>query len=315
MNTFLADKNVSYELDMSLKNKDFAHAYLFLGEVGIGKFTQAKNFARSILCSDVTNSQSFCNLGTDFTHPDLIIVREEGTIKKEIIEDLIEKSKIRPYESNFKIIIIDNFENTTIEGQNALLKTLEEPEDFLKIFLVSSNKSKILPTILSRCRILKYKSISTDRIERFLIDKNVSEKNAKLFSRLSHGNVNLSLRYIEDSNLLEKRNVLVEVIDSITRTGGYSVFSNLEYFRENKEDIDKILNFMLIWFRDLAFIRLNRDKDIINIDKINILKLCDFSLEKIMKLYNKIIKAKKHLEKNINYDLVVQDLLIEIGGI
>ncbi len=315
MNNFLADKNISFELDMALKNNDISHAYLFLGEVGIGKFTQAKNFARSILCSDITNPQSFCNLGSGFNHPDLLIVREEGTIKKEVIEDLIEKSKICPYEGSFKIIIIDNFENTTIEGQNALLKTLEEPEDFLKIFLVSSNKSKILPTILSRCRILKYKSISTDRIEEFLINKNVSEKNAKLFSRLSHGNVKLSLRYSTDSNLLEKRNKLVDVIDSITRNGGYSAFSNLEYFRENKDEIDSILNFLLIWFRDLAFVKLNRENDIINIDKLNILKLCDFSLEKIIKSYDTIIKAKELLEKNVNFDLVIQDLLIEIGGI
>ena len=103
---FLEDKNVSSQLDLALKNKDFSHAYLFVGPKGIGKYAQAKNFARAILCGDNKNDKSFCNLLYDYFHPDLIEVSSKETIKKEQIEELIEKAGTKPFESNKKIMII-----------------------------------------------------------------------------------------------------------------------------------------------------------------------------------------------------------------
>lgn len=311
---FLEDKNVSSQLDLALKNKDFSHAYLFVGPKGIGKYAQAKNFARAILCGGNKNDKSFCNLLYDYFHPDLIEVSSKESIKKEQIEELIEKAGTKPFESNKKIILIDGFDNVTIEGQNALLKTLEEPEDYLIIILVSSNIKNILPTIRSRARILKFQNISVERIYDYLLKTGLSEKNARLFSNLSCGSISLAKRYKEDVELLKKRDELIGILDNLIRTGSYYIFSYLDFFKENKENIEDILKFFSLWFRDLAFIKINKKEKIINIDKLNILELEDLTLDRILFIYNKILLTKENLSKNMNYDLSIEALLMYIGG-
>lgn len=312
---FLEDKIVTNKLDFSLKSGDYSHAYLFVGPRGIGKYAQAKNFARAIICGDNKNPQSFCNLALDYFHPDLIEVRDKDIIKKETIEELIEKASIKPFEANRKIILIDNFDRVSTEGQNALLKTLEEPEDYLIIILVSSNSNNILPTIRSRTKILQFKTISIERIYEFLLKSGLSEKNAKLFSRLSGGSVGLAKRYMTDPDLIGKRDKLVELIDNLIRIGSYYIFSYLDYFKENKDDIEEILNFMGLWFRDLALIKLNKKENIINIDKLDILELENISLDRAIFLYEKTLVTKENLSKNMNFDLSIEALFMHIGGI
>lgn len=198
---FLENREIINSLEGDLVNKSYSHAYLFCGSRGIGKFSHAKNFARAILKDDSEALRFFSGID-DYEDADLYIVKNQGNIKKEEIEEIIENSFSKPYSGSHKIVIIDDFDKVTVEGQNALLKTLEEPMDYLILILISSTMKKILPTIISRCRVLKFSDVTGDRIEDFLKKKNITEKNARLFSRLSNGNVSLALKYSEDPELL-----------------------------------------------------------------------------------------------------------------
>ncbi|MDO5715380.1 MAG: DNA polymerase III subunit [Tissierellia bacterium] len=312
---FLEDKRIARELEKSLKEKTLSHAYLFYGPRGIGKCQMAKSFAKTMICGEDPRDKSFCQLAHDFDHPDLIFIKSQGSIKKAQVEELIDRVGQKPFESQYKVVIIDNFHNMTTEGQNALLKTLEEPPSYLNLFLISHNLKGILPTIKSRCRLMKFKTVSTNRLESFLQDYGISEKNARLFARLSKGSVAQSLRYYEDSTLLQKREELIDQVDRLLREGRYTVFSSLDYFKDHREQIDEILGFLLTWFRDLSFMALGQEENIINIDKLELLQLENVSLTHSLHCYDSVLQTVEELKMNINFDLAIQMLLMNIGGI
>lgn len=310
---FLENTSVINSLEGDLKNKSYSHAYLFSGSKGIGKFSHAKNFARAIL-SDNAESVRFFSGIDDYEDADLFVVKKKDTIKKQDIEEIIENSFSKPFAASHKIVIIDDFDKVTPEGQNALLKTLEEPMDYLILILISSNMRNILPTIISRCRILKFADLTQDRIEEFLLSKKVSERNARLFSRLSNGDVSLALRYSEDPELLSKREDVINMTDRIIRNTGF-IFDEIKFFKDNKDDFKEILNLMIIWYLDLVYLKSAREDFIVNIDKIDILKLQDVSIDRAVDSYDAIINALGRKEKNVNFDLNVEKLLMDLGGI
>lgn len=310
---FLENSEIINSLEKDLVNKSYSHAYLFCGPKGIGKFSHAKNFARAILKEDSESIRFFSGID-DYEDADLFIVKSEVNIKKEEIEEIIENSFSKPYTGSHKIVIIDDFDKVTVEGQNALLKTLEEPMDYLILILISSTMKKILPTIISRCRVLKFSDVTVKKIENFLKKENITEKNARLFSRLSNGNVSLALKYSEDPELLSKREDLIKVLDKIIRNTEF-IFDEHKFFKDNREDFPDILNFMLTWYLDLVYVKSGREEKIVNIDKIDLLKLEDVNIERAIKSYDAIINALIRGEKNINFDLNVETLLMELGGI
>ena len=310
---FLENTSVINSLEGDLVNKSYSHAYLFSGSKGIGKFSHAKNFARAILNDDPESVRFFSGID-DYEDADLFVVKKKDTIKKQDIEEIIENSFSKPFAASHKIVIIDDFDKVTPEGQNALLKTLEEPMDYLILILISSNMRNILPTIISRCRILKFVDLTQDRIEEFLLSKKVSERNARLFSRLSNGDVSLALRYSEDPDLLSRREDVIDMLDRIIRNTGF-LFDEMKFFKDNKDDFKEILNLMIIWYLDLVYLKSGREDFIVNIDKINLLKLQDLSIDKAVDSYDAIINALGRKEKNVNFDLNIEKLLMDLGGI
>ena len=310
---FLENIDILNKLEIDLKEESLSHAYLFYGPKGIGKFSHAKNFARAILEENAEQVKYFSGVD-NYSDPDLDIIKSDKTIKKSEIEEIIEKSFSKPFHKRQKVVIIDDFDKVTVEGQNTLLKTLEEPEDYLILILISSNFKKVLPTIVSRCRILKFREIDVERIERLLISHSMSEKNAKLFSKLSHGNVSLALKYAQDPSMIQLREDLIEILDSAIRKGGY-IFGKKDFLKDNKDQIYDILNFFLIWYRDLLLMKVGNKDLIINLDKIDLLRIQNVSLEDSMKGYDSVIRAIERLDKNVNFDLNMEKLLMELGGV
>lgn len=310
---FLENKYVINSLEGDLINKSYSHAYLFSGSKGIGKFSHAKNFARSILKETPEGIRFFSGID-DFEDADLFVVQKKDTIKKQDIEEIIENSFSKPFSGSHKIVIIDDFDRVTAEGQNALLKTLEEPMDYLILILISSNMRNILPTIISRCRILKFQDLTQDRLEEFLLSRKLSPRNAKLFSRLSNGDVSLAIKYSEDPELLSKREDIINMTDRIIRKTEF-IFDEMKFFKDKKDDFNDILNFMIIWYLDLVYIKSGREDFVVNIDKLDLLKLQDLSIDRAIHSYDALINALGRKEKNVNFDLNIEKLLIDLGGV
>lgn len=134
-------KNQKFMLEKALQNNKFAHAYLF-----VGADSKKKDFA-------VSFAKQILRISGEQFNPDLILV-EKDKLKIEDIRSLISNLILKPYQSEYKVAIVDNFETITDEGANSILKTLEEPNPSTIIILLASNRNTIMPTIFSRVQTL-----------------------------------------------------------------------------------------------------------------------------------------------------------------
>ena len=206
-----------------LCNETISHAYIFSGESGVGKFTMAKSFARMIL-----NEEHLLRIeGIDeYEHPDLLVL--DGKLSKSQVDDMILESLSLPYEAKNKIYIINHFEDLSIEGQNAILKTLEEPPEYLIIILVTSNISKLLPTIISRSRVLSINSVATSDLRSFIESKGFKSQ-SELISNISNGSIKEVTNYLENPELLDKRRQILNTTLDVLRGGVSQAMKAVSY--------------------------------------------------------------------------------------
>ena len=160
----LGNNKIKESLQESVKNNKISHSYLFIGMSGIGKKIIAKEFAKAILCLESEKYCNNCKSCLEFdgeNNPDFSIIEPDGnTIKIEQIRDMQRRVQEKPIISSKKVYIIDNADQMTKEAQNALLKTLEEPPEFVTIILIGENENEFLATIKSRCMILHFNPIN-----------------------------------------------------------------------------------------------------------------------------------------------------------
>lgn len=156
------------ELEKIVQNNNILHSYLFLGKEGIGKKEIAKEFAKQILCltkKENCNCKSCICFETQ-NHPDIQIINEESeTIKINTIRDMIQTVYQKPILSSKKIYIINDCDKMTKEAQNSLLKTLEEPPEYIIMILIASNSDMILNTIKSRCTKIVFNKLNNKEIQ------------------------------------------------------------------------------------------------------------------------------------------------------
>lgn len=189
----IGNDKIKNDLKQILQNNHISHSYMFIGNKGIGKSKFAKEFAKGILCnSDTIQPCLSCKSCIEFdnnNNPDFyyIDLGEENSIKIETIRLMQKKVQELPIVSKRKVYIIDDAEYMTKEAQNCLLKTIEEPPEFVTVILITSNENRILNTIKSRCLKIYFNSIDTNDMKQFLKDTykidNISENMIKASGR------------------------------------------------------------------------------------------------------------------------------------
>lgn len=286
----IGNYDVKEYLVKSIIKRNILHSYLFLGTEGIGKLAIAKEFAKKILCLNYTEDETCtCKSCTCFNgknHPDYYIINEEGeSIKIDTIRNITEKAFEKPILSDKKVYIINDFEKMTKEAQNCLLKTLEEPPDFVVIILISSNENIILNTIKSRCMTIKFHNID---------DKEL-------------------LEYAK--NVLGYENVSENLLKSFDGSIGKAI-----KLKDNKENYDKIENLVSnLSSKDLVDIMLDGriiyDKENIQ-DILDYIIVCLYSKKNINEKYIDCIKyvneCSSRLKSNSNFDMSIDNLLFKM---
>lgn len=165
----IGQESISQTLSLALDSKRLSHAYLFSGLRGSGKTSTARIFAKSLVCENGPTSApcdvcSHCVMANEGRHIDIIEMDAASSRKIDDIRDLIEHTKYRPASAKIKIFIIDEVHMLTKEAHNALLKTLEEPPEYVKFILATTDPLKLPPTILSRTQHFRFKRISHPNI-------------------------------------------------------------------------------------------------------------------------------------------------------
>ncbi len=282
-------------LENAINNKTILHSYLFIGEEGIGKKLLAKEFAKTILCTSEDNKPcDICKSCVEFNSNNNVnfsIINEDGSgIKIEDIRNMQNKIAEKPINSEYKVYIIDDAELMRDDAQNCLLKTLEEPPEYVVIILITANENKILNTIKSRCMKLYFNKLENNDMRKILTSKFNMTDIKESFLDASNGSIKKALLIKEKSTEYEQINKLFDII--------------------NKED--------LVTFINSAEIIYNGKDDIYNIlDYINILltNKMNENNKNSFKYANCIFiveEVKKRLRANSNYDMSMDYLLMNM---
>src|ERR1017187_3659889 len=172
--TVVGQAAITTTLKNAIKNKHLAQSYLFCGPRGVGKTTCARILAKTINCSNITENTEACNKCEScisFNNNQTLNIFELDAASNNSVEDirgLVEQVRFAPHQGKYKIYIIDEVHMLSNAAFNAFLKTLEEPPSYAIFILATTEKHKIIPTILSRCQIFDFNRITVDDISKHL---------------------------------------------------------------------------------------------------------------------------------------------------
>lgn len=245
-------------LKSNINSEDLSHAYLFTGEEKIGKRLIALSFVKSLLCNSeirFCGKCPSCNQIEKGIHPDVSILEGTSAIKIEEIRELVSKVSLKPFNADFKVAIIDNAERLTLEAANALLKTLEEPSGKAILILITKDSSILLPTIVSRLRVIKFFKVSEDSILEILSHSTMSLDKKNLITKIVMGKPGNALEMLQNPKELTDFSDWCNQFADIIKQEKYE---NLTYssklaklYSEEPEKIIRMLSFWVIILRDI----------------------------------------------------------------
>ena len=317
----LGNEMVKDHFKKAIANHKISHAYILTGEAGMGRKSIANAFAMTLLCekggSEPCMSCHSCKQVMSGNHPDLIYVTHEkpGSIGVDDVREQINNTiMIRPYSSYYKIYIVDEAEKMTVQAQNALLKTIEEPPSYAVIILITTNQEAFLPTILSRCVQMKLKPLKDFTIKSYLTQNlHIAEKDADICAAFARGNLGKAIHLASSD---EFRELFQKVMVLVKNVGTMDISMLLDCIREMKEqnfDIGEVLDLMQLWYRDVLMFKVTKDMNLLIFkDEYKMInetgeKVDYAGLEAILAA---IDTARTRLNANVNMELAMELLLL-----
>ena len=296
-NEILGNNKIKQDLQEIIDNNTISHSYMFVGIDGIGKKLIAKEFARKILCLNKQNQNcATCDSCIKFNsgnNPDFLEIFPDGnSIKIAQMREMQEKVYQKPIVSDKKVFIIDQAEKMTEEAQNSLLKTLEEPPEYMVIILITSNENKLLNTVKSRCIRINFTGLSKQDITKYagVHQINIASQNLLEMCGGSIGKLEKINENIYDYNSLEL--ATNKLIDGKLK----NVVEEMNCFNilyESKEIIQDLLDYMTV----LIYLHISKEKDY---------------RQKFLNTIKLIEETKQRLNSNTNYDMSIDNLLFKI---
>ncbi len=236
----IGNENVKEVLQDLISSENYLHSYLFCGEDGVGKKLFAKEFSKYILCGGRKTGENSHEQIENGNHPDFQIVIPDGnSIKIEQIRNMQESIYNKPILSNRKVYIIDDSQKMTKDAQNALLKTLEEPPEYVTIILICSNENLLLNTIISRLIKIPFKPIRLEELKKYNEKVHVIASSSEILLKMINGSIG---RMYSIQGKEAFYGSCSKVFASIDESSMLDFFQKTKEIYESKEDIDEVLN-------------------------------------------------------------------------
>lgn len=305
----------------AIENHKVSHAYILAGEEGMGRKSLANAFAMTLLCEKVLKEPCMechsCKQMLSDNHPDVIHVTHEkpGSIGVDDIRKQINDTiMIKPYSSYYKIYMVDEAEKMTVQAQNALLKTIEEPPSYAVIILMTTNPDAFLPTILSRCIQLKLKPLRDYVVKGYLVEKlGVPVEKAEVYAAFARGNLGKAIHIASSEEFGELYRAVLTLLKNIKNMDLPALLEFIKKLQEDHLDINECLDFMQLWYRDILMYKVTKDMNLLIFkdEYKTVSEICSHSsYEGLEAVLEAIDKAKQRLDANVNTELALELMLL-----
>ena len=291
----------------AIKENTLSHAYLIVGEDGIGKSILVKEIALQIL-----------GKARDIDYVDLINFRSNGkSIGVDDTRKLIIEINKKPFEGDKKVIVIHNCETMTEAAQNAFLKTIEEPPVGVYIFLLCENLASILDTVKSRTSIYRLNRLSKKEIEEY-IHKNygdISEEKEKMLISFSDGIPGVIDKLVKDEEFNNIRDLVLDILLNVKNIERNKIFDYTDKLCKFKDKWEDVLTVFSSYVRDImVYGETYSIENIINLDKISDIKDLKgrYTYSKLIKILEIIKYVRENLERNVNTEGIFDIMLIRL---
>lgn len=314
-------------LKNAIKNNMVTNGYIFSGPRGCGKKLMAFVFAMALNCTGAAADKpcgtcSSCIRTGSGNHPNIETVRPTGqSIKIKQIRQIISDAARKPFESGYKVIIIESAEKMTHDAQDAFLKTLEEPPANTVFLLLAENHNLLLPTIISRCQVYQFKPVDMNEMKDFISQKyDFSPSEIETAVRHSKGAIGNALELLNNKESLKARDSFMEILEKAVMGNGSEALLLASTAVPDREEAERFLEFSMVWFRDLMVFREGRgayEQLIINIDSMNRITrhnsvLTEIKLNSIMEI---IKNTAKYVKYNVGIKNSIDGMLLNIAEV
>ncbi|HEY6074018.1 MAG TPA: DNA polymerase III subunit delta' C-terminal domain-containing protein [Anaerolineales bacterium] len=329
-------------------NGETRHAYLFAGPTGVGRRTLAMKFAQALLCTkppapgESCGECRDCKMAAAMRHPDLAIVApvvRDGTIKVEQVREAQSLIYLKPYQSRFRISLFLDFQQATIPAQNAMLKTLEEAPAHAILILVANEPEQLLPTIVSRCEVLRLRPAGVPEVERMLEGEGVAPEKSRLLAHIGDGRAGYAKTLLADEEGMATRAQRLEELHALLKSSRVQRFAYAEMLAKTRcKDVhvaehitltrpeeselerirgkcvlDKTLPIWLSFWRDVLLRTAGAETPITNLDqeaRINELA-ARMDVASARKVVANLELGIARLDRNVNKQLLTEVILLD----
>lgn len=299
------------------------HAYLFCGPPGLGRRTLALRFAQALNCPTPLEPGIPCGTCRDckqiesMQHADLTIVQadsEGGTLKVDQIREARKTLILKPYMSKYRVALFLRFHEANDNAANALLKTLEEAPSYAVLVLTADNPEQLLPTIVSRCEVLRLRPLSVDETQRELENRGLEHSRAKLIAHISGGRMGYALRLLENDSLLEQREERLNDLLSLLSASRVEKFKYADKLSKDKDAMRQTITFWLSYWRDVMLRAAQAETPLVNVDRnVEIEDLAGkMDLASLRKVVSGLENALEQMERNVNPRLLAEVMLLDL---
>ncbi len=301
--------------------KEASHAYMISGPASSGKGLLAETFAMALQCEEGRGEPCLrcksCRQALSGNQPDIRhVVRDPkkttvsvDNIREQVLNDVC----IKPYSSRYKIYIIDEGQLMREQGQNALLKTLEEPPAYAVLLLLTTSADAFLPTIRSRCVQLHTKAVEDRRVKAWLMERyQVPDYQAEVCATFAQGSVGKAILLASSPQFFGLKESTLQLMGRLKSLSVYEWRQELAFLEDERENIEIFLDLLLLLFRDVLLCKATASEErLIFLQQAPLIAglAADCSYENLQLILQEIQRAQQRIRANVNRNLTLELLL------
>ena len=302
------------------------HAYLFAGPPGVGRRTLALRFAQALNCETPAGAGipcgecRNCRQIASMQHPDLTVIHADaqgGTMKVDQIREARRTLTLKPYAANYRVALFLRFQEANDSAANALLKTLEEAPSYAVLILTADNPEGLLPTIVSRCEVLRLRPLGIREVQGALEEKGFETNQAKLIAHISGGRFGYARHLLESESLLAEREERLNDLQNLISASRVEKFSYADKLSKDKDSMRRVILIWLSYWRDVMLRTAQAQTPLVNVDRN--LEIEDISLRMDLSsarlVVNELEGTLEKMERNVNPRLLAEVLLLDLPNI